>query len=399
MACLTSFKQLTGCEEALCILLSMSEPVSGTAAVDVEFADNRVLSRDVYAPRDFPHYDLCVKDGYAVLAMDTAGCSQSEPVTLRLVSGSSIRQGECLQVHSGSALPAGADAIAPVETLEACAGSVVIKEEARLREFIKPRGSVVRLGEAVFRQGRQLKPTDIAMLVSLGITKVEVYDKPRVLIIPTGDELVEPGKVPGPGYVNECNGLLCSMLVKRFGGKAAVTDIVPDRQDTIREALLSGLTYNLIITTGGTSVGARDQIEEAISAVGKVLLHGIRIKPGKPAGIGYIEGNGKKVPVIFLPGFPEACAANMIAFAEPVLSRIGRLPEPVHARETVELGEGTSGLPGTRSYVKINVDGRTATPVGILGRSTAKGRSGYAIISGDKTSYEARERIDAVYLE
>lgn len=378
------FNHLTSVEDSLKALLSVVEPVTGTVKISIKFADNRVLSRDIPAPRDFPHYDLCVKDGYAVKSAETKGCNQVTPVGLRHIVGSSMGPAECIQVHSGSALPTGSDAIAPIEIIEKKGDLIIVKGETKPGEFVKPRGSVVRKGDLVYRKGKQLKPTDVAMLLSLGITSVEVYEKPRVLIIPTGDELIEAGSEPGPGFVNESNGLMCAMFAERFGGQVSVHDIVPDNLEALVKALKTGLDYDLIVTSGGTSVGARDHIHEAVSSVGEVLVHGIAIKPGKPAGIGYMGGAKKKVAVMFLPGFPEACAANMMAFIEPAVCKLGHYYTPIHPKEMTMLEKDIDGFSGTMSFVKITVDNERAIPTGIVDRSEQVSRSGYTIITGIK---------------
>jgi len=143
------------------------------------------------------------------------------------------------------------------------------------------------------------------MLATLGITDVEVYEKPKVLVIPTGDELMERGKTAGPGEVNESNGIMCYLYARRFGGKASVWDLVPDDVEKLRDALRAGMKYDLIVTSGGTSVGRRDHMHELVESMGKVLVHGVGLKPGRPAGMGYIEENGRRVPIVFLPGFPR----------------------------------------------------------------------------------------------
>ncbi|HTX43370.1 MAG TPA: molybdopterin molybdotransferase MoeA, partial [Methanocella sp.] len=307
-----------------------------------------------------------------------------------------VTPGHCMQVHTGSALPEGADAVVRQEDVEVSGGAVLILKEAIEGQNFTPRGNVVKKGEMVFPEGRQLKPTEIAMLASLGLREVEVYEKPKVLIIPTGDELVERGKPAGPGEVNESNGLMCYLYVRRFGGKASVWDLVPDDVEKLKEALSAGMEYDLIVTSGGTSVGKRDHMRELVGSMGKVLVHGVGLKPGRPLGLGYIEENGSKVPIIFLPGFPDACAIGALTFVAPAIRKLGHYPPLRFPEGSARLGESIRTYPGSMSIVKVRLDGDIATPVPTVGASPWKGEYTYAVIPDDA---EGRGPGDVLKLE
>ncbi len=320
------FTKLTSVEDALETFLNIISPVDRKYSVELEYADHRILASDIKAPKDFPHYDRCFMDGYAVMAEDTAGAGPGTPKLLRVTGGEKVSTGHCKWVHTGSTLPEGADSVVKVEDTEAADGAIRVFQEAVKGQNFTPKGDIIKMGETVFVEGRQLMPTDIAMLATLGLTEAEVYEKPKVLVIPTGDELVERGKAAGAGHVNESNGLMCYLFVRRFGGKASIWDLVPDDVEKLRGALRSGMKYDLIVTSGGTSVGVRDHMNELISAMGKVLVHGVGLKPGRPMGMGYIEEGGRRTPIIFLPGFPDACAVGAMTFVEPCGEKARALP-------------------------------------------------------------------------
>lgn len=392
-----AFAKLVSVDDALEIFLEAVLPIGRTYRAELDFADNRVLSSAAIAPGDHPHFDQCVMDGYAVIAADTAGCSRERPVELRPVVGGRLAHGQCMPVHTGSALPEGADAVVRLEDAMAGDGAVRVLAEAPPGQHYTPRGSVVKGGGVVFPKGMQLKPTDIAMLASLGISGVEVYEKPRVLVIPTGDEIVERGRTAGPGQMNESNGLMCYLLVRRFGGKASLWDIVEDDVEKLGDALRGGLDYDLVVTTGGTSVGRRDHMHELVESMGRVLVHGVGLRPGRPLGLGYLEGDGRRVPIVFLPGVPDACAAGAMAFVGPAIRKMGRYPPLRFPADKPRLAGRLKVPPGTRSVSKVRVDAGTATPAGIVGPSPEGGEPAYVLLDGEADVEDAV--VDAAYLE
>ncbi|MDI6898096.1 molybdopterin molybdotransferase MoeA [Methanocella conradii] len=394
---INKFAKLTSVESALQALLNLCSPIGRTVKVDLEYADGRVVSRDVIAPRDNPHYDVCQVDGYAVRACDTAGCQGGR--VLRPAAGGQVGHGTYVQVHTGGALPEGADAAVRMEDTDPAEGGRLFYNEVKAGENVLARGSILRKGDVACAAGIQLKPTDIALLAKLGLTGVEVFERPRVLIVPTGDELVERGKEPGPGTVNESNGIMCFLFIKRYGGKPALYDIVRDDPSRIAEALKMGSRYDLIVTTGGTSVGVRDRMEEVVSRMGKVLVHGVALKPGRPMGIGYVESGDRRTPIVFLPGLTEACASTMLTFVVPAIRKLGHYP-PLHPRrEKARLTRGLPGFPGANAFHKLYIEGGMATPVPLMGGAPRPGDYVYAIVPESIEKYEEGEEVETVYLE
>lgn len=388
------FDKLTSVSDATQALLHICRPVGNTSRIDLEYADNRIISRDIVSPRDFPHYDHCVVDGYAVRAADTAGAG-----ILALSGTGKVAVGTCVQVHTGGALPDGADAVVRREDTVGEKEGIKVLVRPGAGDNIVPRGTTLKKGDVIYKEGTQLKPTDIGTLGRLGFTEVEAYEKPRVLIIPTGDELAGRGEEPGPGMVNDGNGIMCFAMVKRFGGKPALHDIVRDDPEAIKEALREGLKYDLIITSGGTSVGFRDHIEEAVSEAGKVLIHGVGIKPGRPMGVGYVEGDGKWTPMLFLPGVMEACAVTALTFAGTAIRYIGHYPEPGVRHKMVRLMKSVHGFPGARSVVKLHLNDGMATPMNVVGEPYPRGEYAYLILPEGSEGHEAGEEVESVYLE
>ncbi|MCD1294517.1 molybdopterin molybdenumtransferase MoeA [Methanocella sp. CWC-04] len=398
----SGFIKKTGIESALDIFLNSFEPSGKVETVKLEHADYRVLSKDVVSPRDVPHYDRSAMDGFAVKASDTFGSSKDAGVFLKLTEKDRMIEGECRQVHTGSPIPEGADAVVMIENTEPAGPEIEVLGQVSPGQNIGFKGEDVKKGDVVFCKGRQLKPSDAGLLASMGFTEVEVYAKPRVMIIPTGEEIVKRGITPGPGQMNESNGVMNYLYVKRYGGEPTIHDIVSDKKELLTEALIEGIGYDLIVTTGGSSVGKRDLIADVVSSMGKVLVHGVAIKPGKPVALGYVEHGGKRTPIVCLPGYPAACAIDSMVFADPAVKKLGHMPQSKYRTEKAVLTRKIFSEAGFRSYTRVILEDGKATPLrtkgaGIL--SSVSQADGYVIIPEDVEGYEAGDQVEVTYLE
>jgi len=390
---------LPSVDRALASFLEIVEPLKRTMTVLLEDADDRVLSKDILAPMDYPHYDQCILDGYAVQAADTANCGAGSTKELSLITEGPVNSGFCMTAHTGSALPPGADALLRLEAATESAGRILASEEVTKGKWIWPRGGGIREGSIVNREGMHLKPTDIAMLAKLGISRVEVYEKPQVLIVPTGDECIRRGDEIAPGFVYETNGLMCSLLVKRYGGSSTLHDIVPDNEALLRDVLLKGASHDLIVTIGGSSAGGRDLMEQAVASMGEVLFHGVALHPGNHMGTGFVKIAGKRTPVLFLPGYTESCAVAAFTFVDAAVRRLGHLPPSCHPVHQAELAERMVTSLGMRAVRKVNIQDGKARPIKLLGESALSGRFGYVVVPEDRAVFERGEFVEAIHFE
>lgn len=398
----SGFQKKTSIANAQDIFLGSFEPLARTEVVALEDAGGRILSADIVSPRDVPHYDRSAMDGYAVVAADTFGSSKDAGTFLRLTSAEAIGTGECKQVHTGSLIPEGADAVAMVENTETMGDMVEVLGQVSPGQNIGFAGEDVKKGETVFRAGRQLKPSDVGLLASMGILQVEVYARPRVMIIPTGEEIVKRGVTPGPGQMNESNGVMNYLYIKQYGGIPAVHDIVVDDPVKLKAALKESVGYDLIVTTGGSSVGKRDLMPEVVSSIGKVLVHGVAIKPGRPVALGMIESEDKKVPIVCLPGYPAACAIDSMVFVDPAVKKLGHIPFTEYRTGRAVLTRKVASDAGFRTYTRVMIEDGKATPLrtkgaGIL--SSVAQADGYVIVPEDVEGYEAGSTVEVVFLE
>jgi molybdopterin molybdotransferase len=398
----SGFRTKTGIREALDIFLGSFLPLEATETIPPEEADGRALCRDVVAPRDVPHYDRSAMDGYAVRASDTFGSSRDTGLFLRLKPAGRLERGECQPVHTGSPIPEGADAVVMIENTEAAGSQVEVLGQVAPGQNVGARGEDVMKGQNVFVAGRQLKPSDVGLLASMGYTKVDVYRRPRVMIIPTGEEIVPRGVEPQAGEMNESNGVMNFLYVKRYGGEPRVHDIVVDDKEKIAAALKEAAAYDLIVTTGGSSVGRRDLLPEVVASMGKVLVHGVAIKPGRPVAMGLIETDGKRTPIVCLPGYPAACAIDSLVFVDPAVKKLGHLPAANYRTEKAVLSRKIASEAGYRTYTRVSVEGGTATPLRTKGAGILSSISladGYVIIPEDTEGLAAGETVEVVYLE
>ncbi|QZX98504.1 molybdopterin molybdotransferase MoeA [Halobaculum rubrum] len=346
------FKDRTRVVDARERLLAAATPHGRTETVSLTAADGRAVADETTAPTPVPGYDRAAMDGWAVRAADTFGAAARSPSVLFAEEGA-VGPEEAVRVHTGSELPPGADAVVKIEQVTEVGDEVEVFDAVAEGENVGPTGEDVAEGQTLYEPPHRLRPSDLGLLKSVGIDEVEVAERPCVSVIPTGEELVQAD--PDPGEVIETNGLTVSRLVERWGGDATYRDIVTDDEDALREAVERDLDHDVVVTTGGSSVGERDLIPEVIDEIGEVLVHGVALKPGHPVALGAVE----ETPVIMLPGYPVACIVNAVQFLRPVIREIGSLPHDPHPTRRATLTRKVSSEPGVRTFARVKLDPAT----------------------------------------
>ena len=344
----------------------LAEVVAGieeTKHVPVGDADGRIVAESVTAERNVPHYDRAAMDGYAVVAEDTFGASERSPVRLALDERGAA--GVAVPVHTGSPLPAGADAVVMLEETEVHDGELDVFDAVATGENVGETGEDVAIGDRLYDAGDVLGPSDRGLLTSLGHETVAVVPEPDVAVLPTGEELVQTD--PAPGEIIETNGLTVSRLVERWGGSARYRDIVTDDETVLRAAITENLDADVVVTTGGSSVGQRDLLPHVIDDIGEVLVHGVALRPGHPVALGVVE----ETPVLALPGYPVACLINAVQFLRPTIKWLLNTPVPDHPTIQTTAGEKLRSEPGTRTFARVQLepgeDGPIASPLRLSG--------------------------------
>jgi molybdopterin molybdotransferase len=319
-------------DEALRRVLGAAQPIERVEELALAGADGRVAAADIHATVDVPAFDRSAMDGYAVVAADTTGAGADRPRELvcvgRVFTGQisprPVGPGQCIEIATGAPLPAGADAVVMVEETETgIDGSIRIMRAAKPRQNVGARAADFAEGDRIIRGGQLLTPARLGALSATGLTCVSVYAKPRVGLISTGDEVVDPGEPLAPGQVYNVNRITMQAVVRRHGGEAIVLPTAGDSLEALGEVLDARGRCDVLVFSGGSSVGERDLVLDVLRDRGQVEFHGIAVKPGKPTAFGHIG----PTPVFGMPGNPTACLSNAYLLLAPFLRRLARLPE------------------------------------------------------------------------
>ena len=359
------FGELTPYEVARETALGMVEPLAEALRLPLAAAGGRVLHEELRALLDVPGVDRAAMDGYALIAADVAGAGPDHAVALapkgRALAGelgeASVAAGECWEIATGAPMPAGSDAVVPVESTRREGEAVLFLQAVGPGEHVSRRGEDLRAGDPIATAGQLVSPGIAAAAASVGIAEALVGRSPRVLLVPTGDELVPLGEPLRRGQIYDSNSVALQLLVAASGGEAERASIVRDDPGALLEALRRP-AFDLVVTLGGTSVGRHDLVVDVIEAAGEVLVHGIAIKPGKPVLLARLDDS----PIIGLPGFPTSCLMTGYLFVEPLVRKLAGLPLD-HRRRVSAVLEGTVSSPaGKRQFLTVKLDGDTATP-------------------------------------
>ena len=317
-------------DDAMRMVMDEARPLSRTERVALSEADGRVVAADVTATMDVPPFDRAAMDGYAVVAADTFGAGTHSPKTVtcvdRVFTGQvparGIGAGECIEIATGAPMPAGADAVVMVEETERTGDEVRVLTPVYPKQHVGRRGADLSSGQTVVQAGAVLNPSRVGALAATGISDVEVIARPWVSILSTGNEIAEPGQPLAPGQIYDINRFSLEAIVRRHGGVSVVLPIAADSVDELSAALDAALVHDVVVFSGGSSVGDRDLILDVLHRRGTVHFHGIAVKPGKPTVFGSIDGK----PVFGMPGYPTSCLSNAYMLLVPFLRKMAGLP-------------------------------------------------------------------------
>lgn len=344
------------------------ERVALTAAL------GRVLAEEIRAPRDIPAFDNSAMDGYAVRAADVAHASADNPVRLMVVetvgAGAMptrrVEPGQAIRTMTGAPIAAGANAIVQVErTREREGGAVEILAPAEPGQFIRPRGEDVKQGEPLMAPGRVLTPSDLGMLAALNRAMLDVYRRPRVAIVATGDELVDIDTPPVGAQIVNSSAYALAGAIAEAGGEPVMLRVARDRPEAVRERLEEALGCDVVLTTGGVSVGQFDHVKVVMDELGlRQHFHGVAQRPGKPLKFGTLRGR----PVFGLPGNPVSTMVCFYLYVRPALIKIGGRQAAGLPRVTVRCACDIRTAANLTEFVRVRLTrgegGLLATPTG-----------------------------------
>jgi molybdopterin molybdotransferase len=364
-------------------------------------AAGRVLARDVVSPVNVPGFARAMMDGFALVAEDTLGATSYNSLPLKILGTclpsrpfeEAITSGSAVRIMTGAPLPEGADAVLPIENAHIDGQRVLVMGDVSPDKHVGQLGEDVRIGDVVASAGRVLRPQDIGMLSSLGFSQSPVIRRPRVRILITGNELLPMGTPPSGFQITDANGPMLSALVKRDGGEPIVGPIVLDHRDAILAALREPTAdsgqpkADIILVSGGSSVGEEDHAPTLLSQHGELAIHGVAMRPSSPVGMGRLESR----LVFLLPGNPVSCLCAYDFFAGRAIRALGgRCRDWPYRRVTARLSRKLVSVVGRVDYARVCVSGTSAEPVAITGASVLSSvtrADGFVVVPMDSEGF------------
>jgi molybdopterin molybdotransferase len=422
-------------EEALDRILATVDVLEPERAGLLE-ATGRVLAEAVAADRDIPPLTNSAMDGYAVRGTDVADAQEGSPVRLRVVgevaaghvSPLQVAPGTAVRIMTGAPVPAGADTVVRFEdTRPATGGStgsprgsghrpdgdwIEVLKATSTGKNVRQAGEDVRAGQVVLGPGKVLRPQEIGMLAAVGRVEVAVVRRPRVAILATGDEVVPPDQVPGPGQIRDANSYAVAAQVQQYGGVPLLLGVARDREDLVRRGMREALAQraDLIITSGGVSVGDFDLVKQVLAAEGEMHFWSLNMKPGRPLAFGVVSGpsagSGRAVPLLGLPGNPVAATISTDLFARPALLKMQGFTDWSRPTVRARLAQPIRRKDGRRHYLRVRLRqtdaGCEATLTGNQGSgilSSMVQADGLAIIPEEADHLHAGTEVEVILLE
>ncbi|MEE3490113.1 MAG: gephyrin-like molybdotransferase Glp [Methanobrevibacter sp.] len=382
----TEFLKIKECDEAIDIIQKLFDEnlTAQSEEIDVGEAYGRILFEDVYSRMDFPPFDKALKDGFAILSSDSFGASEESPNTLEVIdfleagatTDKKVEKGKCIEISTGAAMPEGADAVVMVEYAEKMDGEVNLLTTAVPTQDVAKKGSDIEEGNLILKKGDFLNPGKIGVLLSQGFETIEVYKKPSVGILSSGNEITLQGEELEYGKIYDVNGGMIKNDAVSCGADAKFLGVMHDDYDEVKEKITSALQeVDVLFCSGGTSAGLGDVLKHVLDELGEVHIHGISVQPGKPTIVGVIDG---KI-VIGLPGNPVSALMIFNAFVAEPLTRLAGIDRNFEL-DTIK-GKITKRIHsqvGRMQYQLVRVEGDEVHPIfkdsgAIFSLSTADG--------------------------
>ncbi|HEX6322299.1 MAG TPA: gephyrin-like molybdotransferase Glp [Vicinamibacterales bacterium] len=388
-------------DEARALVFEALAPVERVERVGLSQAGGRVAAVDIVCAVDVPPFNRAGMDGYAVVAEDTFGAGRYEPRVLRAIEtiytgetpAKAVRSGECAEIATGAPMPAGANAVVMVEETERAGDSVRVFTPVYPNQHVGRQGADLKAGDVAVAQGTLLTPARIGALAAAGLAEVDVYAKPRVAILSTGNEVAEPGAPLPPGHIYDINRYTLEAITREHGGDPHARPAAPDTIAELTDALTrAAADSDIVVFSGGSSVGERDLILDVIEARGEVVFHGIAVKPGKPTVFGRVDGK----PVLGMPGYPTSCLSNAYMLLVPMLRVMAHLPPWTPQVVSVPLARRVVSTTGRHQFYTVRIrDGRAEPAFKASGDITSMAAAdGYIEIPAQTDVVEAGEVVD-----
>ena len=387
-------------EEARQLIAEACTPIERIETVRLVDANSRAAAADVLSTRDVPPFSRAGMDGFAVRAEDTFGASRYEPKTLRVIDKvytgqvptKSLEAGTAIEIATGAPMPAGADAVVMVEETDKAGDDVRVLTPVYPRQNVGRQGADIVVGQKVIARGDILNPSRIGALAALGVGDVAVYARPAIAILSTGNEIADPGEELKPGQIYDINKFTLSTIIQEHGGVPTPFATAQDTIEALERAIDACASCDVLVFSGGSSVGERDLILDVITRKGEIVFHGIAVKPGKPTVFGTINGK----PVFGMPGYPTSCLSNAYMLLVPALRSMARLAPRHTATIALPLGQRIVSTTGRHQFYTVKVvDGQAMPAFKASGDITSMSQAdGYIEIPAQTDIVEKGETVD-----
>jgi molybdopterin molybdotransferase len=354
-------------EEARSIVDEQMKPVERIERIPLHEAGGRVVARPVVAVFDVPPFARAAMDGFAVVAEDTFGASNMDPRVLDCIETvftgqvptRRLEAGQCTEIATGAPIPQGATSVVMVEETDKHAeGSVRIFGPVYPGQNVTRQGADIQSGQQVLSPGNVLTPSRIGAVAALGLAEIDVFARPRVAILSTGNEVIDPGQPLSPGQIYDINKFTLGAIIRENGGEPVPYATAPDTLADLEAAMMACVADDLVIFSGGSSVGERDLILDVVHKLGEVLFHGIAVKPGKPTLFGVIAGK----PVFGMPGYPTSCLSNAYMLLVSPLRRMAQLPPAAPRTVQLPIAQRVVSTTGRHQFYTVRIIDAVAHP-------------------------------------
>jgi molybdopterin molybdotransferase len=375
--------------------------------VPLHEAAGRVLAADIIAAIPVPAFDRAAMDGYALRGEETFGADGYNPIEFRIVGeafparafGRAVASGEAVRIMTGAPLPECADAVLQAEAAEpGPPGRLRVREPVPPGRHVGRRGEDVQEGATLLRAGRVLRPQDVAVLASVGASPVRVVRRPTAALLITGDELLPLGAKPEGYRIVDSNSVMLAALVRRDGGLPSPARLIPDQYEAVRHALAAA-TEDVILISGGSSVGLEDHAPRVLAELGEVSVHGVALRPASPTGLGFLGGR----PVFLMPGNPVSSLCAYDLFAGRTVRRLAGLPGawPYRSARLPLAGKIASAV-GRVDYVRVRVVEGKVEPLAISGASILSSTTradGFTLVAADSEGHAPGDEVEVLFYD
>jgi molybdenum cofactor synthesis domain-containing protein len=391
--------------------INWSKTSRPTEYVTLQDAQSRVLSKNLSSLIDIPSFIKAEMDGYAIKSNDTRGASMKHPVLLdvigRIYAGQDtqyiVESGKAVAIATGARIPKGADTVVMVENTEQENIKLKIFNEIGQGKNIALKGEDIKNRQPLFKKGTWLTSQDVGLIASVGISRVPVFKKPKVAIFATGDELLEPGSKLDDTSIFESNRYMIACMIRESGGEVVDLGICKDDRDVIFSKLKEALKFDLVVVTGGASVGEKDYVPDLINSLGKpgLVVHGIAMRPGSPTALGVVNSK----PIIISPGFPVSSFVAFYTFGRPLILRILTTEGPITTKLIAKITSNINTFKRFRTFVRVQVVRNNgcylAEPISAAGASllsTLTKSNGMIIVDNNSSKLVKGKRVEVIPL-